>query len=76
MGEDSLPGRDVRAACPAVVAGVGLDLGDEVVLGLGGDLLLAAPAGDAESRARPPRAGCVDGGRAVVVARGADLVAW
>ena len=48
MGEDSFAGRDVRAACAAVIAGMRLYLGDQVVFVLGGDRLFASFAVDAD----------------------------
>jgi hypothetical protein len=48
VGQDVLTGRDVCAVCAAVVAGVGLDLGDELILVLGGDQLVAPLAGHAD----------------------------
>jgi hypothetical protein len=48
VGEDALTGWDVRAMGAAVVAGVGLYLGDEFVFVLSGDQFVAARAGHAE----------------------------
>jgi len=48
VGEDALTGGDVRTVCAAVVAGVGLYLGDEFVLVLGGNQFAATLAGHAD----------------------------
>jgi len=44
MGEDVVAGGDVVAVCAAVVAGVGLGLGNEVIFVLRDDRLAAALA--------------------------------
>jgi hypothetical protein len=48
VGENAFAGWPVRAACSAVVAGVGFYLGDEVVFILGGDRFLATLAVNAD----------------------------
>lgn len=47
MGEDALPRGDVGATCAAVVACMGLYLGDEAVFVVGGEQFSAALAGHA-----------------------------